>query len=188
MTLLMDSGQTLPANLCVVVWFEPAINRGRTTNEGRKQAIMKLFLFLTLLCLTVSLHFILVDAEESHIFKRAVQDGRMIRVGKRLYGMLKHYLLLVCGTTDKEVGLMDIVSKHHFGKIYHSDELRKVLASPKRYFPGTKLIFFPIKKKSEFESVLAYFIYLCKNEGIRNGPRLYNPKILHKLGWSKPKQ
>ncbi|GAB1601167.1 cytochrome c-like [Argonauta hians] len=125
---------------------------------------MKLFLFLTLLCLTVSLHFILVDAEESHIFKRAVQDGRMIRVGKRIYASLKPYLLLVCGTTDKEVGLMDIVSDHYLGHIYYIEELRKFLKNPKKYHPGTKLVFAGIKKERDIEYFIAYLIHLCKIE------------------------
>ncbi|CAI9728440.1 cytochrome c-like [Octopus vulgaris] len=126
---------------------------------------MKLIVLAVLLCMVINFDTCLGTADGNTIFKRAIRSRNLrinLRAGERIYKRLGPYLLIICSEKDEDVGLMNIIDEAHMGRILNQDEIRKFLYNPKQYYPGTRLVFAGIKKKSELEGLIAYIIQSCK--------------------------
>ncbi|XP_014772793.1 cytochrome c isoform X2 [Octopus bimaculoides] len=122
---------------------------------------MKLIVLAVFLCMVINFDTCLGTADGNTIFKRATQQ-RILKAGEKLYKRLSPYLLIICGETDEDTGLMYIVDDAHMGYIYQHDELRRFLKNPKKFLPSTRIIYAGMKKDRDFNMLKAYMIYICK--------------------------
>ncbi|XP_014772794.1 uncharacterized protein LOC106871044 isoform X3 [Octopus bimaculoides] len=86
---------------------------------------MKLIVLAVFLCMVINFDTCLGTADGNTIFKRATQQ-RILKAGEKLYKRLSPYLLIICGETDEDTGLMYIVDDAHMGRT----TTRRLLLNP----------------------------------------------------------